>query len=295
MCVAAVRAGRSARSRWRHVVAQQMSRVRAGGARMNVALHVPGRSLCNDRGGMKLLVACLVALITPGLLLGQTATVEPDHIFVFVTSGGEAEADALRAHGFKIDSGVMKHSGGGTASRSAVFENFYLELIWVDSAVGVSETGRGRWVEMQRAAAWRSSGVSPFGLGLRKVGGPDEYGIPTTSYTDTWMSEGTSITMLKQPGEPRAFDVFVVPSYMALPAWIEQVSELVLHANGARRVTAIAIHGPPDQQPGAARTLEIPSLRVVEAPAPLLMLELDEHIAGITHDLRPLLPVIIRR
>lgn len=245
--------------------------------------------------GSSWLAVCLVWLVTPGLSFGQAASVEPDHVYVFATAGGEAEAEALRALGFEMHSGFIEHSGGGTASRSAVFENFYLELIWVDSTVGVSGTGRGRFVEMQRAAAWRSSGVSPFGLGLRKVDGPDEYGVPTTSYTDTWMSEGTSITVLKQPGEPQAFDVFVVPSYMALPAWIEQVSELVLHANGARRVTALEIHGPLVHQPRAARTLQIPNLRLVEAREPLLVLELDEHMAGMTNDLRPLLPVVIRR
>jgi hypothetical protein len=244
---------------------------------------------------MKWLAACAVALVTPGLLFGQGASVEPDHIFVFVTAGGEREADALQALGFKIDPAVMKHSGGGTASRSAIFENFYLELIWVDSTVEVSATSREMFIEMQRAAAWRSSGSSPFGLGLRKVEGPDEFGVPTSPYAAAWMREGTSITLLRQPSELHAFDVFVVPRYMALPAWIEQVTELGIHANGARRVSAVEIHGPPAHRPRVTHTLHIPNLRVAEASDHLLVLELDAHEAGVTHDLRPLMPVVIRR
>ncbi|HEX6252211.1 MAG TPA: VOC family protein [Gemmatimonadaceae bacterium] len=242
-----------------------------------------------------LTLVLLLLPVWPRVLLAQTARVEPDHVFVFVSTGGEAEAEALRALGFRMDSGVMQHAGGGTASRSAVFENFYVELIWVDSTVGVSERSRERFAEMQRAAAWRSTGVSPFGLGLRKVEGPDEFGVPTTSYTEDWMLAGTSITVLKQASEPQAFDIFVVPSYMALPAWIEQVAELGLHANGARRVSALEIRGPQVHQPEAIRALSISSVRVTEASEPLLVLELDDRRAGETHDLRPLIPVVIRR
>lgn len=109
------------------------------------------------------------------------------------------------------------------------------------------------------------------------------------------MSEGTSITLLKQPNEPHAFDVFVVPAYMALPSRIEQVTELVLHANGARRVSAVEIHGPLAHQPKATPVLDIPNLRVTESPDHLLVLELDEHKTRVTHDLRPLMPIVIRR
>lgn len=43
------------------------------------------------------------------------------------------------------------------------------------------------------------------------------------------------------------------------------------------------------------QALSISNARVAEAPEPLLVLELDHRMAGETHDLRPLIPVVIRR
>jgi hypothetical protein len=50
--------------------------------------------------------------------VAELASVEPDHVYVFVSYGAEGEAESLRALGFHVDTAVTKHSGGGTASRS---------------------------------------------------------------------------------------------------------------------------------------------------------------------------------
>lgn len=226
--------------------------------------------------------------------VAELASVEPDHAYVFVSYGGEAEAESLRAIGFHVDTTVTEHSGGGTASRSAIFQNFYLELIWVDSTVSVSTESRESFADMQRAASWRTTGASPFGLGLRKVAGPDEFGVPVTFYSDTWMRPGTSITLLDQASEPMAFALFVVPPYMAVPAWIDQAAELVQHENGARQLTGLEIRGPVAQHPTATRALRIPGLTVTDAAEPMLVLEFDGGRTGVIHDLHRLMPVTIR-
>lgn len=223
------------------------------------------------------------------------ARVEADHIFIFVAPGGMAEAAALRAVGFQVDTGTTRHEGGGTASRSAIFKNFYLELLWVDSTVSVSDASRAAHAAMQRAAGWRATGVSPFGVGLRKLDGPDEYGVPATPLTEAWMREGTAIMDLDQPDEAAAFKVFVVPSYMALPSWIEYAGDATRHPNGSERVSAIAISGPASHHPRVLRTLSVPHLLVEASPEPLLEIEFDGGRAGQRHDLRPLLPLVVRR
>ena len=101
----------------------------------------------------------------------QSPRVELDHVFVVVHSGGEAEIAALRSAGFKVGSRIAKHAGQGTASVAVLFENAYLELIWLDSSVSIDpeHAADAKWFE--EAAAWRTSGHSPFGLGLRRLSG----------------------------------------------------------------------------------------------------------------------------
>lgn len=251
-----------------------------------------------------IVTALSASLIAPPLALGQTTQVEIDHVFVFVSPGAAAEADSLRALGFIVAPEVSRHTGVGTASRSVLFENAYLELIWMDSSV--SRSGDQSENDMERAANWRATGVSPFGLGLRRLrnegnaGVPTtSYGVPATSYTWEWMQPGSSMDVLKQASEPDAFMAFVIPEYMALPSWIGDVKqngpELLRHPNGSRRLTGVEIHGPARHHALAARSLRIPGLRLIDASEPLLVLEFDGGARGTTLDLRPLLPLAIRR
>lgn len=244
---------------------------------------------------MKMTAAICLFLTCTGSALAQGVQVDTDHIFVFVSAGGAIEVDSLESVGFNVDPAVSRHTGVGTASRHVLFDNAYLELIWLDAEVSVS----GNNTDFQRAARWRESGASPFGLALRRIGGEGDYGVPARSYAGEWMEPGTSIDNLKQSWEPDAFVVFVVPAYMAIPSWIEEVKrespEVLAHANGARRLTGVEIHGPAEHSAAAARSLQIPGLRVVEAEEPLLVLELDGGAQGVTQDLRPTLPLLIRR
>lgn len=236
--------------------------------------------------------ACLL-FGDPDRALAQRAEVETDHVFVFVSTGATIEADSLGSAGFIVGTQVSTHTGLGTASRSMMFENGYLELIWWDPEVSVSAENR------EMVASWKAAGVSPFGLGLRRVGGGRDYGVPATPQTWEWMEPGSSMDILNQPSEPHAFRIFVVPEYMAVPAWIDQVRQqapgLLAHPNGARRLTGLEIHGPAQHNAVAARSLQIPGLRVVDDREPLLVLELDGAAQGVTLDLRPTLPVVIRR
>jgi hypothetical protein len=244
-----------------------------------------------------ILMGCLLGI--PAVLSAQAPRVELDHVFIAVPAPGTAEVEALQRLGFTVDTAVMRHTGQGTASRSLLFENVYLELIWVDTTVGLSLQGHAVREDTERAASWRSTGASPFGLGLRGAGVADDYGVPVTRYSSEWMQPGSSIAVLKQAHEPEAAGLFVVPPYMAVPAWIDRVREhvphLLLHGNGSRRVSAVALAGPASHRPSATRVLGISGLTFNEAEAPLLTLELDSGQRNVTHDLRPLLPLLIRR
>jgi hypothetical protein len=167
---------------------------------------------------------------------------------------GQIEAAALQQLGFAADTLVTRHEGQDTASRSVIFRNAYLELLWTDSTASVSPESARLLAELRQASSWRATGASPFGLGLRRVEGPDEYGVPAQRYRAAWMEPGSYIAVLKQPQEELSIDVFVVPDYMSLTAWIsfieQQAPALLQHANGSRRVTSVHCPG------YAARTVQ---------------------------------------
>jgi hypothetical protein len=272
-----------------------LQRLLLGGRSLHIELVTQKRDQRLTR--LILLALCgLTALAQPAA--AQRTRVEADHVFVFVPPGGHTEAEALRKLGFVVDTAVTKHPGQGTASRAALFHNAYFELIWIDSTVSVTDANREMFSIMKRSADWRASGASPFGLGLRRLEEGDDFGVPATPYSAAWMKPGSAIQLLKPASEPDAADIFVVPSYMALPAWIEKVKQhapaLLLHPNRSRQLTFIEIRGPAPQI-RYATSLRMPSVQVTESAEPLLVLEFDAGTEGKTLDMRPLLPIVIRK
>lgn len=230
----------------------------------------------------------------------QTPRVELDHVFVVVRPGAEAEIAALRSAGLTVGSRVAKHPGQGTASRAVLFENAYLELIWVDSSVAVDEghAGAAKW--FRDAAAWRTSGHSPFGLGLRRLPGETAaLPVPVKRESAEWLEPGTAYEMLRQPSDSAAAEFFVVPAGRSLPDWIDAVRgrapQLLQHPGGGHKVTRVRVHGPAKQHPLAFRALLPKPLEMVRAAKPLIELELDNGARGERVDLRPALPLVVVR
>lgn len=243
-------------------------------------------------------IACLFAGCANNTQQGPIP-LEVDHLFVFVPAPGSAEASALTAAGFRVDTAIMRHEGQGTASRSAVFENFYLELIWIDATVPVTPENQALAAEMQPAASWRTTGASPFGIGFRISSPEISYPVPARRYSAPWMEAGSFIELLRQPDEPHATEVFTVPSYMALPGWISWVREntptLLRHQSGVERLTSLELRGPPSHTPRLLKLRNVQGLRLSAATEPVAVLEFDGGRRGVTVDLRPLLPLLVRK
>jgi len=227
----------------------------------------------------------------------QSPRVELDHVFVVVHSGGEAEIAALRSAGFKVGSRIAKHAGQGTASVAVLFENAYLELIWLDSSVSIDpeHAADAKWFE--EAAAWRTSGHSPFGLGLRRLSGDaSALPVPVQREPAPWLEPGAAYELLRQPAEPLAADFFVVPAMASLPSWIRKRSpELLQHVSGDREITLVRVHGPRNHQPAAFGVLRPRPVEMIRASEPLLELHLDHGVRRQRTDLRPILPLVFVR
>ena len=243
-------------------------------------------------------IACLLAACA-GNTRQEPMRLEVDHLFVFVPAPGLTEAAALAAAGFSVDTSITRHEGQGTASRSVVFENFYLELIWIDPTVPVTPENQALLDEMRPAASWRTTGASPFGIGFRASGPGIRYPVPARRYSAPWMEEGSFIELLRQPDEPHATEVFTVPSYMALPGWIdwirENAPELLRHDSRVERLTSLELRGPRSHMPRLLERGSVPALRLTAADAPLAVLGFDGGRRRESVDLRPLLPLVVNR
>lgn len=90
--------------------------------------------------------------------------------------------------------------------------------------------------------------------------------------------------------------VFVVPTYMGLPAWIDQLrvekSALLSHPLGISRLTEVTIEtGSP---PATAVEIQLPGLHFRPSELPMMELVFDDGRQGATLDLRPGLPLVMK-
>lgn len=224
--------------------------------------------------------------------------VELDHVLVVVPDPTAAVA-ALSAAGITVDTAtVTRHEGNGTASVAALFGNAYLEIVWVDPDVAVSEEARGDLELRRQASAWSASGPSPFGIGLRRSRpGVEEFPFRGSERAvGEWVEGGEPFFIFETADdEPRAF---VVPEYMGMSTWGGQIQaempSLFEHGLGVDELTSVTLHV--SAVPASVEEARFDFVAFGEADrAPLLELEFDGGGTGEVTDLRPELPLASRR
>jgi hypothetical protein len=99
------------------------------------------------------------------MLVGANAgagMLEIDHIFCFVEPDGDW-AQRLSGAGLRLDDGI-EHPGQGTRNRRLFMPDRYLEMVWLSDRPGAE----GNPLRLDRRADWRTTGASPFGIGVRR-------------------------------------------------------------------------------------------------------------------------------
>jgi hypothetical protein len=238
-----------------------------------------------------------------GVVHRPSSPVELDHVWL-VVSPGAPERAALERAGFRIAPAVNRHDGQGTASVTVELYNAFLELLWPDSSVAVAP-GKEVVVErFRKLMAWRTTGRSPIGIGLRRnPSAPDSLPFQTFPVRADWLRPGTAIELLTTFADTLTPRIFVSPRYLAVVedsnlnavrARSDQAWALT-HPNRVRRLTAARVIAPrPEGLTAPARMLD--SLGIVQfdrGPQWLLDLTFDANARGKTKDLRPDLPLII--
>lgn len=255
------------------------------------------RALHSSRDRRRALVVLLSLFATP--VLAQRPALELDHFYIVVQAPASRGAEALRRAGIVVDTAIARHEGQGTASMAAFFENAYLELLWVDPAIAVDSAHLGDVADFRRAANWRESGASPFGLGLHFLtGSAADLPIPARRDPAPHLGPDVFYLGLRQPEESHAADVFVMPPRAAVTQWLDRFRgrrpELFVHPLGAHRITRVLLRGSPANRP-RAMDLDLRSLGFESASSQYAIVEFDGARQGREWDLRPALPLVLRR
>lgn len=215
-----------------------------------------------------------------------------DHLFVCCAAGAP-EADALARLG-PTEGSSSTHPGQGTACRRFFFENAYLELIWVsDPAEAQSEPVR----ETRLWERWskRAAGACPFGIVLRPAGGSEsrEPPFPTWSYQPGHLPEGMSIDLAE--GTPIREPEFFYFRTARRPDAMRP--DLPRHVLPVREITGLQIGIPGSlTRSDPAAVLAASGLASFPfADQHLMTLSFDKEERGQVEDLRPELPLVLRR
>jgi hypothetical protein len=224
----------------------------------------------------------------------QAPILEVDHVFVLTAPMATEERAVVESAGFAIGSHVARHTGAGTASVGVLFANAYLELLWLDPSVSVDPEQAKEVERMRERAAWRSTGASPFGVGLRRTAAaPDKLPIEAEEFRAPWLRPGTSILTVRDAAASPM--LFIVPRYVALDAWVakarESEPESFKHRAGIERLTRVTLAGP--HQPPPDAIAKIVELELVNSADHRLELTFDVGRQGKRADFRPTLPLVL--
>jgi hypothetical protein len=230
---------------------------------------------------------------------------ERDHIFIWA-SPGAPEAAALQKLGLYTDGRIHKHVGQGTSSIVFLFENAYLELIWVDEPDVARQKSQEMGTDLLARVAWRQTGASPFGVGLHHLAnGGSALPFPTKMYRAEWMKAGTFISIAESSANLKEPFYFVVPDYLAVPS-ADQLKKVLdgqpgyrknfTHALGLRRLTGIRIIS--NQAGKFSETASMISkngvVMIKRGKSPHAELTFDGNAQGKALDVRPTLPLIMK-
>lgn len=157
---------------------------------------------------------------------------EVDHIFIFSTNNGNEAEDLLR---FGLTEGSSRvHKGQGTANRKFYFDNFFLELLWVNDEREIRQDPI-KATQLWERANYQQYGFSRFGLCLVNTKATDELFNEAQIYQPEYFPQGMSIDILPNTAQPQLPWTFRLP-YRGMR---KAVSEPTKHENCMSKLTKV--------------------------------------------------------
>lgn len=224
-----------------------------------------------------------------------------DHVILFVPAVDPGKA-AVESAGFRVAPGVNRHDGQGTASVTVEFQNAFLELLWPDPSVPVAKAFAQGAEKLRKRAEWRTTGWSPIGLALHRVGPATPLPIATWSVAPPWMQPGTAIDMLTPRDDTMSPSISIHPHAVSDDPKLDESRRDLRAAgaldqpNGVKRVTSVRLIEPETYQPAeAVRYLEsIGVIDLLRGSEWTVEITFDEGAQGKHRDFRPALPLTVR-
>ncbi|MEO1090395.1 MAG: VOC family protein [Pseudomonadota bacterium] len=164
-----------------------------------------------------------------------------DHVFVFVEPGGGAAAAKLDAAGL-VANFSRKHVGQGTENRCYVFDNAYLELLWVTDPEVLGSATFYRTQLFQRSR-WKSNGASPFGVGVRNA---TPLPFPCWLWQTPYLPPGLLLEVAKVSAEPRNPFLFRFPGAQRPDHWHDGRGGERQRAAGLAEIAELRLDALPD-------------------------------------------------
>lgn len=129
-----------------------------------------------------------------------------DHIFCFCEPTLADEIINTDRAGFTLNS-ERRHPGQGTANRSIIFEENYLEFIFLESLHDASKNP----LKLAQRANWHKTGASPFGVCLRGAISQNDIN-QFWEYRPPYWPDGVIFIHKSNEESPDQPFIFVIPS-----------------------------------------------------------------------------------
>ncbi|QMS92202.1 VOC family protein [Nostoc edaphicum CCNP1411] len=233
------------------------------------------------------------------LISTNNSLLEVDHIFICVEDAPKVEF--FEQAGLMFASPPMQQIERGTASQILFFENFYLELIWVEDEVAAEIYAVRTGIDFLGRSHWRQTQISPFGIALHQQSRAtssfeEEFRRSQPQKTELLLS--FSSDNLVTQTEPLCF---VIPDAIALPTLLKNFpnfqKQFVSHPLGLRKMTGIEVtvtHTYSVTQP-LALLVENGAVQVEQGTSPCLQLTFDNYMQRNILDTRAIgIPIVFK-
>jgi hypothetical protein len=187
-----------------------------------------------------------------------------DHIFAFIDPAGSAIAD-LEARGLAV-SYRRDHIGQGTANACFVFDNAFLELLWLTSETEARSPAIAR-TKLWERSQWQTMNTCPYGIAWR--GGDQE--IEIWPFAPPYLPNGVHIPVACDSDDPHLPMMFTFPGSTAPHDCPASKRVFPPHPGGWTMIEAVELYAPEQSE----ESLALQSL--VETMEPRLTIHVSSH------------------
>ena len=218
---------------------------------------------------------------------------EIDHIFI-CTKPKAPEGNLLVDFGL-IEGSSNIHPGQGTANRRFFFDNFMLELLWIENEEEVRNE-RTKPMRLYERCQSTTDNVSPFGIAFRPTTEKElSAPFPVWDYRPIYLPEFLKIQVADNTplSEPMYFYLFFATRQDMVP--IDKL-EPMDHKVPLKNVTSVKIHIKQDIPLSESANIinQIHYVTIIQGKEHFIELEFDNGKLNQSKDFRPNLPLIFK-